>query len=89
MILLSCWFLCSDGQRMSYEKCNNGNLVNGDGSNSNCTVEKNWCLVKVNLPLNNNNTSHVCSNGVGVYQVENSCIKLGTKIPGNLAQMSS
>ena len=33
---------CSNGKLDSYEQCEDGNLLNGDGCTENCTIEANW-----------------------------------------------
>lgn len=40
-----CDAVCGDGRRNDIERCDDGNLRNGDGCNSSCMVEQGWtCL---------------------------------------------
>lgn len=42
---LSCQTNCGDGYVLSYEGCDDGNTMDGDGCSSACKVEKYWSCV--------------------------------------------
>jgi cysteine-rich repeat protein len=43
----SCDPICGDNYVLAVEGCDDGNLINGDGCSSSCTVETNWSCVGV------------------------------------------
>lgn len=71
-----CSSLCGDGILVIIEQCDDGNLVNGDGCSSNCTIEPTYyCTGTINstslcsncqpncLNCSNNNSCSVCDTG--------------------------
>ena len=64
-------FYCGDGKRESYEECDDGNIINGDGCSSTCQVEQNWVCTG-----GSPTTADTCSCADDVYQFSSSCLTL-------------
>ena len=71
---------------MSYEACDDGNLIDGDGCNSTCMVEENWSC-SGGSPTNKDTCG--CSNDTSVSEFGTTCIKLDVAIQETIAQASS
>lgn len=71
---------------MSYEGCDDGNLINGDGCSSTCKVEENWSC-QGGSPTQKDTCT--CANQSGVFQFGNSCVTLDSGMQRSIAQMSS
>lgn len=71
---------------MSYEECDDGNLINGDGCSSKCTVEENWSC-QDGSPTNKDTCN--CSSRTGVYQFGNNCVILETGLQQTVAEVTT
>ena len=70
---LDCLFYCGDGERESYEGCDDGNVIDGDGCSSTCQVEQNWVCTG-GSPTTADTCS--CADVSNVYQFSSSCLTL-------------
>ncbi len=71
-----CEEICGDGKKF-YLECDDGNLVNGDGCNSNCRVERGWTCVG-----GNTNSKSSCYNilPTGTKIIKNGYVVLQGKV---------
>ena len=53
----TCVEICGDGFNYGFVQCDDGNLINGDGCSSKCTIEQGWACTP-----GNKYTASVCWN---------------------------
>lgn len=58
-----CTEICGDGFNIGLVECDDGNMIDGDGCSSNCTIEAGW-VCSDGTPTSKDNCQFICGNGV-------------------------